>query len=98
MITTVALFSFVWQYNDVTYSSLFLGETKVLSTAYTSLGLFTRQQLTSGVMGSSELMDPYVVAAIKSTGVLLMMLPLIILYCFSQRFFIDGVERSGLVG
>lgn len=99
MITTVALFSFVWQFNDVTYSGLFLGETKVLSTSYSSLGLFTQQQLAAGgAMGNDELMDPYVVAAIKSTGVLLMMAPLIILYCFSQRFFIDGVERSGLVG
>ena len=35
---------------------------------------------------------------IRSTGVLLMILPVVILYIIAQRYFVEGIERSGLVG
>ncbi|OZB91318.1 carbohydrate ABC transporter permease [Paenibacillus sp. XY044] len=83
---TVMLFSFVWQWNDSYYVSLFLKKIKVLSTALMDMG-----------MGLSE-PDPIYQGILLSTGVLLAMGPLIILYLFVQRHFVESVERTGLVG
>lgn len=83
---TVMLFSFVWQWNDSYYVSLFLKKIKVLSTALMDMG-----------MGLSE-PDPIYQGILLSTGVLLAMGPLIILYLFVQRNFVESVERTGLVG
>ncbi len=90
-IITVLLFSFVWQYNDTLYSNLLLKGTPVLSIRYNAL-----QPVAVG--NASYLDSVEYVAVLKSTGVLLILLPLLILYLVLQRFFIDGIERSGLVG
>ncbi len=95
MIVTVALFSFVWQYNDTTYTNLFLKSDRVLSMTYSSLGNF----IWSGAAeGAAYLSTEEYIAVLKSTGVLLMLLPLLVFYTVLQRFFVDGIERSGIVG
>lgn len=35
---------------------------------------------------------------LKSAGTCIMMLPLIAFYAVAQKFFVQGVERSGIVG
>jgi ABC-type maltose transport system permease subunit len=32
------------------------------------------------------------------TGILLVVLPLFIVYLFGQKFFVQGISRSGIVG
>ncbi|WP_078500471.1 carbohydrate ABC transporter permease [Paenibacillus selenitireducens] len=86
-IVTVLLFSFVWQWNDSYYVSLFLSKVKVLSTQLTDMG---------SALGVEP--DPVYQSMLLNTGVLLMMAPLIILYLFVQRYFVESVERTGLVG
>lgn len=95
MIITVALFSFVWQYNDTVYTNLFLQNTRVLSTTYSAFQTLS----VSAVYDLSAWMktDEYI-AVIKSTGVLLMLIPVLIIYLIMQKHFVDGIERSGLVG
>lgn len=95
MIVTVALFSFVWQYNDTTYTELFLKNNRVLSMTYSALGNSIWDN-TSGIAAYLKT-DEYV-AALKSTGVLLMLTPLLLIYAAAQRFFVEGIERSGIVG
>lgn len=95
MLVTVALFSFVWQYNDVTYTNLFLKNNRVLSMTYSSLGNFLWDNMSSA---AAYLKTDEYIAVIKSTGVLLMILPLLLIYLVMQRFFVDGIERSGIVG
>lgn len=95
MIVTVALFSFVWQYNDTTYTDLFLKNNRVLSMTYDALGNSIWDN-TSGI--ASYLKTDEYVAALKSTGVLLMLTPLLLIYTVAQRFFVEGIERSGIVG
>jgi len=97
-IVTVALFSFVWQWNDTTYASLFLKNTKVLPLTYEFLGTFSPEMQQEAMLTTFDTSNPYFVAMLKSTGVLIMMLPLIILYAFAQRFFIESIERAGIVG
>ena len=35
---------------------------------------------------------------VQNTSVLILILPLILLFIITQRFFVEGVERSGLTG
>ncbi len=97
MIATVVLFSFVWQWNDTYYSNLFLQDLQTLPKAYQ-----TYQMFITG--GSAELKlgynttDPNVIALLQNAGIFLVMIPLIVVYLFTQRYFVEGIERSGLVG
>ncbi|MFC7682163.1 carbohydrate ABC transporter permease [Paenibacillus sp. GCM10028914] len=86
-IVTVVLFSFVWQWNDSYYVSLFLSKVKVLSTQLMDMGM---------ALGSEP--DLVYQSMLLNTGVLLLMGPLIILYLFVQRYFVESVERTGIVG
>ena len=44
------------------------------------------------------LKNPVYEAAIAKTAALLVFLPLVVLYLIVQRKFVQGVERSGIVG
>lgn len=35
---------------------------------------------------------------VQDTGILLAILPLIVLYLFVQRYFVESIERTGIVG
>jgi multiple sugar transport system permease protein len=90
------LFSFVWQWTDVFYTRLFLPTANVmylsvrLSGLAESLRTFlsTRQGITSPPVG-------YVMQMI-STGVLIVTSPLILIYIFAQRWFIETISSTGL--
>ncbi|OXS55598.1 ABC transporter permease [Cohnella sp. CIP 111063] len=85
-IVTVLLFSFVWQWNDSYYVSLFLKQVKVLSTSLMDMGMGLREP------------DPVYTSMLLNTGVLLAIAPLILMYLFVQRYFVESVERTGIVG
>ncbi len=94
MMVTVFLFAFVWQWTDSFYSGLFLPSYKVMSLALNSLAENASQLLGTalGATGTGYL------SMLSNTGVLLAIAPLIILYLVLQRFFMEGISRSGLVG
>jgi multiple sugar transport system permease protein len=85
-IITVLLFSFVWQWNDSYYVSLFLNQVKVLSTSLMDMGMGLKEP------------DPVYTSMLLNTGVLLTIAPLIVLYLFVQKYFVESVERTGVVG
>ncbi|MCP1133940.1 carbohydrate ABC transporter permease [Paenibacillus polysaccharolyticus] len=92
---TVMLFSFVWQWNDSFYTTTYLTSSKVMSTQLSSLPYNLAQQVTDG---ASSQADPFYLSMIQDTGILLAILPLIIIYLFVQRYFVESVERTGIVG
>ncbi|AZN41779.1 carbohydrate ABC transporter permease [Paenibacillus albus] len=98
---TVILFSFVWQYNDIFYASLFNSASDLMSIKVSSLPADVNQYL-PGIMGigtgTNVKVDPNQVSMIVDTGILLAISPLIAMYLFVQRFFVESVERSGVVG
>lgn len=100
-IVTVALFAFVWQYNDTYFASLFMPNVNLLANKIASLpadaNLFLPTLMGYG-LNPSQKADPNHVALIVDTGILLAILPLIILYLFVQRYFVESVERTGIVG
>lgn len=100
IIATVFLFAFVWQYNDTTYTGTFLqqgGEIQVLPLKYNALATISADKMLESNY-DPMLASPQYMAVIKSTGVLLILAPILVLYAFTQRFFVEGIERSGLVG
>ncbi|MDR1892780.1 MAG: carbohydrate ABC transporter permease [Oscillospiraceae bacterium] len=87
------ILSFVWQWNDTFYSNLF------------SPGFTTMIQVMRGVrttitqyLGGWQTLSDIYASSLVNTATLLAVLPVILLYIICQRFFVQGVERSGLVG
>lgn len=89
-IITVMLFSFVWQYNDTFYATLFIPNSNLIAIKLTTLAGYVGQVLRINDFTHMDL--------IVSGAVLMAILPIIIIYLFFQRHFIEGVERSGIVG
>lgn len=103
-IITVALFSFVWQWNDVFYTRLLIAvqNLNLLSVNLTAISAKlvyilqnsgVEQQVAEGIAK-----NPLLVGTIANTAALMMMLPLLIGYIFIQRLFVESVERAGIVG
>ncbi len=93
-IVTVLLFSFVWQWNDSFYTTTYLTSSQVMSTQLSSLPYNLAQQVGDGASKA----DPFYLSMIQDTGILLAILPLIVIYLFVQRYFVESVERTGIVG
>lgn len=90
-VITVAIFSMVWQYNDTFYAKLFLvSDNLVISKKIASLE--------STIGNVYKIYDPNILELYLDAGIVLIMIPLIIIYVALQKYFIEGVERSGIVG
>lgn len=87
MLVTIFLFAFVWTWNDNVYSMFFSQDMKLLSVLLNGIG-YKVEGLKGAVF--SEI---YI-----NIAVLLHMIPILILYIFSQRYFVQSIERSGIVG
>lgn len=90
-IITVTVFSLVWQYNDSFYSGLF----GVKSDYLISVKL---DSLTGTIESLDKIINPEIQQTYLNAGIVLMVVPIVIIYILLQRKFIEGVERSGIVG
>ena len=95
IITSCFLFSFVWQWTDGFYSRMFLGNTTLVSLSLSrivdSLGAYI-QRLT----GVKTTISVAYSNCILATGTLMIILPLIILYLFAQRQFVESISSTGI--
>lgn len=88
---TSFLFSFVWYWNETYISSLFIGSD--LYTLQLKLLNFSSQfGMTSGLTQQA------VNEAIKYSATILIILPVLIVYLVMQRWFVEGVDRTGITG
>ena len=90
-VLTVTVFSLVWQYNDMFYAGLFSIPTDQ-NVAYRLSAIAATIQFVD------KIRDPLVVQLYVYAGVVLVLLPILILYLFLQKYFMEGLERSGIVG
>ena len=90
-VITVAVFSIVWQFNDTFYAKLFLISDDIVI----SKKISTIQATISNV---EKIYDPKIQELYLDAGVVLVMIPVVIIYVALQKYFIEGVERSGIVG
>ena len=95
ILTSCFLFAFVWQWTDGFYSKMFLGTTSLVSTGLArlvdSLGAYI-QRLTGTLTTVSIAYSNCILA----TGTLMIIVPLIILYLFAQRTFVESISSSGI--
>lgn len=89
---TVFIFSLVWHWNDYFVPSVFSETRQTIATSLASLRSML-ERMTS-LNGGDQLMIQVQVQA----GALLAIAPMLILFVFAQRYFTEGIERSGIVG
>ena len=90
MLVTVFMFSFSWQWTDTFYTRAFFSQSG--PTLMPSIVKVPRS------LDTSYAGENMYVAAIRNTCGILILLPLVILYTFLQRYIIQGIERSGITG
>ena len=95
-ILTVFLFSFVWNWNETYITSTFVRSSVQLLPM--KLGAFDSLfESVTGSMpqggGGARLNEAY-----KMAGTLIAVLPLLIIYAFVQKRFVEGIENTGITG
>lgn len=95
MLTSIFLFSYVWQWTDSFYSSLFLRNFNLLSNSVAGLGdnLMTYIQ---NISNRTAFPSTAYTQAIISTGTLMVVVPLIIIYIVAQKGFVESLAQSGI--
>ena len=92
MMITVFLFSFSWQWTDVFYRDIFIKNSEqfwLLSNLADKVPLH---------LDYSHSGMPLYRIVINNTAGIMIIAPLVIMYLFCQRYLVQGIERSGLVG
>ena len=92
---TVFLFSVVWYWNDFYVSSTFFTQNNTMALMLKNLG--TRLSLVLFNSATVEV-SPREQILWMEAGCLLAVTPLLIMYVCRQKYFTEGIERSGLVG
>ena len=102
-IVVVTLFSFVWYWNETYMVRQYLGYGANRNNALTTLMLELQKfddsygaafsATTAGVASTDRLND-----AIRMAGTMLSVAPLMILYFFLQKQFVESVDRAGITG
>ena len=102
-IVCVTLFSFVWYWNETYMVRQYLGYGATRNNALTTLMLelqkfddsyaSTFNASTGGVSSTNRLND-----AIKMAGTMLSVAPLMLMYFFLQKQFVESVDRAGITG
>ena len=88
MMITVFLFAFCWQWTDDFYTNLFFTTNKTI--------LMPKVVGIPSTLETNYAGQNLYYSAIRNTCGLMIIAPLILLYCFGQRFLIQGIESSGL--
>ena len=84
----VAILSIVWYWNETLIPTMFFDELSPLSTLLSTLKSTLSQASTGIATIRNQLMS----------GVMLFLTPMIVMYAALQKYFIQGIEHSGLVG
>ena len=91
---TVLLFSFVWHWNDYVQAAMYFNDNQPISVMLNQMqSLLQDAKLFNVVTNTRDEIRTYLQA-----GCLLTILPPLVLYIFTQRFFTESIERTGIVG
>lgn len=92
VVLIVFLFAFVWQWNDLFYANFFLQGREILSLNFRSLtDRFAFSWSNPYIEGSH-------IQLVSNAAVLLYVLPVLVLYAVLQRYFVESISRTGIVG
>lgn len=90
-VITVTVLSIVWQFNDTFFAKLFLISDKIVISKSIS-------SLQANIANLDKILEPTIQELYLDAGIILVLLPIVLIYMLLQRYFIEGVERSGIVG
>ncbi len=95
IITSCFLFSFVWQWTDSFYSSLFLRSMNLLPNGVRSITERLNNYL-ENLAGYTTRASVGYSQQLIATGMLMFIVPLIILYLIAQKGFVESLSQSGI--
>lgn len=95
ILTSCFLFAFVWQWTDGFYSSTFLGNIKLLSLQLSQIGEKLGHYIVNVLKNNAGASIGYT-NCIVATGTLMVIVPLIVLYLFAQKGFVESLSSSGI--
>lgn len=100
-ILLVFLFSIVWHWNDYFEPSVYLQSSQLRDFIPLSLRMDRMQEALnfhkSVTAGNNKQLIFDIYAPLKMAASVLIIGPMLILYMFAQRYFVQGIERSGIV-
>ena len=88
---TIFIFSVVWHWNDYYYGTMYMSGIKTLATSLANL------QMSLKSIGI-EIFDPFELVTRLQSGSFVLIVPVLTLYIFIQKKFVEGVERTGITG
>ncbi len=91
MLITIFIFAFSWQWTDDFYTTMFF--TKTSTYLMPNIVAVPASLDVTGFEAANVYSS-----AVINTAALLIIAPLVIIYCFCQRYIVQGIERSGIVG
>ena len=94
MMITIFLFSFSWQWTDQFYTNLFFEGADAPWTMPKIVSLPASLE----ILYTGHPVLTMFTTVVENTASLMIILPLVIMYLFCQKYLVQGIERSGLVG
>lgn len=94
VVVTVLLFSLVWNWNDYYTPAMFMKNHVTMATALASFQSNLQNLSTIG----GNYTDVALITTRMQAACLMGVLPLLVLYLFMQKYFVESVERTGLTG
>lgn len=91
------LFSFVWYWNETYLTTLYLtSKSNDITTVLLQMQQFDQnyEAIHQGLESNQNKINE----GIKMAGTMISMLPLLIVYFFLQRYFVESIDRSGITG
>ena len=95
MMITIFLFAFSWQWTDEFYTTVFF--VNPLDKLWLMPDVYSKIPVDLQVPNNTALDTAYAIV-VKNTAGMMIIMPLIIMYIFCQRYIVQGIERSGIVG
>lgn len=89
MMITVFLFAFCWQWTDTQFSTLYF-------TSKTTLAMRPIVGSYMVIKGMTASADPLQTAILKAAATIIIILPVIVLSAFCQKFLVRSISRSGM--
>jgi len=94
ILTSCFLFAFVWQWTDSFYARMFLKGTTLLATELPAITSRLTEYIVS-TTGSGKASTAYGLAMI-STGMIMTIIPLLLIYVVAQKGFVESLSQTGL--
>ncbi|WP_260412307.1 carbohydrate ABC transporter permease [Alkalihalobacillus sp. TS-13] len=95
-LVVVFLFSLVWHWNETYTASLYLGDS--MSTLPLKLKEFNDSFKALYSSAGAEGKGADINESIKFAGTVLVILPLLVLYMFAQKWFVEVLDKTGITG